>query len=193
MVRAISPEDGRSIPPSPLKHFSGKIEGGSRCDLAHLLGAMLLQGGWRYGPAIFRGDCSHHEAQVPCEFKQIGHGSLFRENWGQLQTWFGTFTQDSTAPRGGWYPLAVFKAHLPTTWHSSPVGFKQIEHGSFSRKNEGGCGCDLVHLLGVALLQGGWGMDLPSSGRLPSPWCRSPLSFEQMGHGSFFTENWGRL
>ena len=35
---------------------------GSWHDLAHLLRAVLLQGGWRYGPAIFRGCCPHHGA-----------------------------------------------------------------------------------------------------------------------------------
>ena len=36
-------------------------------DLAHLLWAALLQWGFRYGPSVFRGCCSHH-GQFPCEF-----------------------------------------------------------------------------------------------------------------------------
>ena len=43
-----------------MVHFSRKNEGGCGCDLVHLLGVALLQGGLRYGPAIFRGDCPHH-------------------------------------------------------------------------------------------------------------------------------------
>ena len=38
-------------------HFSA---GGSWCDLAHLLQAVLLQGGIRYGPAVFRGCYPYH-------------------------------------------------------------------------------------------------------------------------------------
>ena len=40
-------------------HFSAS---GSWHDLAYLLWAVLLQGGWRYGPAILRGCCPHHWA-----------------------------------------------------------------------------------------------------------------------------------
>ena len=40
-------------------HFSA---GSSWHDLAHLLWAALLQGGFRYGPSVFRGYCSHHVA-----------------------------------------------------------------------------------------------------------------------------------
>ena len=36
--------------------------GGSWHDLAHLLWAVLLQGGFRYGPVVFRGCCPHHGA-----------------------------------------------------------------------------------------------------------------------------------
>ena len=36
----------------------------------------------------------------------------------------------------------------------------------FSGKIEGSSGCDLAHLLGAVLLQGGGGMDLPSSGEI---------------------------
>ena len=36
--------------------------GGSWHDLAHLLQPVLLQGGFRHGPGVFRGCCPHHGA-----------------------------------------------------------------------------------------------------------------------------------
>ena len=41
-------------PPSP-RDGGSSAAGGSGRDLAHLLRAALLQGGCRYGPAVFRG------------------------------------------------------------------------------------------------------------------------------------------
>ena len=41
-----------------------------------------------------------------------------------------------------------------------------LDMGNFSGEIEGGSGCDLAHLLGAVLLQGGLGMDLPSSGEI---------------------------
>ena len=49
-----------SAPPPSLQGRC--MAGSSWCDLVHLLWAVLLQGDWRYGPAIFRRCCPHHEA-----------------------------------------------------------------------------------------------------------------------------------
>ena len=39
-----------SFQPGPAQDGASSMASGSRCDLAHLLWAALLQGGWRYGP-----------------------------------------------------------------------------------------------------------------------------------------------
>ena len=46
--------------PSPPGSWGWCTEGGFGHDLAHLLGAALLQKGWKYGPAVFRGGFPHH-------------------------------------------------------------------------------------------------------------------------------------
>ena len=68
--------------------------GGYWHDLAHLLWPVLLQGGSRYGPAVFGGMLPSPWGRSPVSFEQIGQPSFF--SW-QLLTWFGTFTLGSTA------------------------------------------------------------------------------------------------
>ena len=63
-VFSFSGEEPRqgSFQPCPSQDGASSMAGGSRCDLAHLLWAALLQGSFRYGPALFRGCCPHHGA-----------------------------------------------------------------------------------------------------------------------------------
>ena len=49
----------RAFQPCPAQDGASSMGGGSGCDLAHLLWAALLQGGFRYGPAVFKGWCPH--------------------------------------------------------------------------------------------------------------------------------------
>ena len=58
-------------------------------DLAHLLWAALLQGGFRYGPTVFRGWCPYDGGRYPVSFEEISQPSFFSQ-W--LLMWFGTFT-----------------------------------------------------------------------------------------------------
>ena len=58
-----------SFQPCPTQDGASSMAGGSRCDLAHLVWAMLLNGGWCHPLAIFRGGapCSGEgPLQVPC-------------------------------------------------------------------------------------------------------------------------------
>ena len=46
--------------PSPAEDGGSSAAGGSGRDLAHLLRAALLPGGWGHGPAVFTGCYPHH-------------------------------------------------------------------------------------------------------------------------------------
>ena len=95
-----------SLQPCPAQDGASSMAGGSWHDLAHLLWAALLQGGFRYGPAVFNGWCPHN-----------GAGPL----WVLRR-------------------LANLYFSVSSSWR------------------------DLAHLLWAAVLQGGLGMDLLSSG-----------------------------
>ena len=82
-----------------MVHFSGEIEGGSGHDLAHLLGAALLKGGWRYEPTIFRGDCPHHGAGPLWVTSGLAMVHFSGKIEGSSGHDFGTFTQGSAASR----------------------------------------------------------------------------------------------
>ena len=51
-----------SFQPCPAQDGASSMAGGSGHDLAHLLWPALLQGGFRYVPAVFRGCCPHYGA-----------------------------------------------------------------------------------------------------------------------------------
>ena len=52
---------GRGLGAAPPSLQGQCMASSSRHALTHLLWVVLLRGGWRYGPAIFRGCCPHHE------------------------------------------------------------------------------------------------------------------------------------
>ena len=56
-----------SFQPCPAQDGASSMAGSSWHDLVHLLWAVLLQGGFRYGPAV-SGDVALMMGQVPCEF-----------------------------------------------------------------------------------------------------------------------------
>ena len=51
-----------SFQPCPAQDGASSMASGSRCDLAHLLTAVLLMEGWWQGLAIFRGGRPYHGA-----------------------------------------------------------------------------------------------------------------------------------
>ena len=179
-------------------HFSA---GAPWCDLAHLFQAVLLQGGWRYGPAIFRGCCSHHGAGplwvlsrlAKLHFQPAARDMIWHIYSGQ-HCFKGVEGMD--LPSLGDVALTICR---------SPVSFKQISQPSFFRGIwdkgpgsapppglkgwclDGGSWRELAHLLWAALLKGGRRYPLPIFvAHLPTTWGRSPVIFEKIGHCSFF-------
>ena len=69
---------GGEKPTSPADDGGSSAAGGSGRDLAHLLGAVLLQGGCGYGPAVFRGCLPPPLPRSPVSFERIGQPSFFR-------------------------------------------------------------------------------------------------------------------
>ena len=168
-------------------HFSGKIEGGSRHDLTHLPMAALLQSGGWYPLAIFRGDCPYHGAGPLWVSSRLDQVHFL----GKIE---GTFTWGSTSSRGMEVWTCCLQGRLPLPWGRSPVSFKQMGHGSFFKENWGW----LRTWFGTftwdsTASRGTEARTCHLQGRLPSPWGRSPVSFEWICHGSFFRENWGWL
>ena len=85
-------------------------DGGSWRDLAHLLWAALLQWGFRYGPSVFRGCCSHH-GEVPLWVLSRLANLHFPagSSWHDLAHLLWAVLLH----RGWYYPLAIFRGGAP--------------------------------------------------------------------------------
>ena len=88
-------------------HFSA---GGSWHDLAHLLWAVLLQGGFRYGPAVFKGCCPHHGTGPLWVL-----GRLAKFHFSVSSSWhdLAHLVQAVLLNRGWCHPLAIFRGGDP--------------------------------------------------------------------------------
>ena len=87
-------------------HFSA---GGSWCDLAHLLWPALLEGGFRYGPALFRGCCPHHGAGPLWVSSRLAN-----LHFSASSSWYDlAHLLWAVLLNGGWcHPLAIFREVL---------------------------------------------------------------------------------
>ena len=86
--------------------------GGSWHHLAHLLHPALLQGSFRYGPAIFRGCCCHYGAGA----LWVGHGAINLPSSGEVLLGLGKVPCESIedhTKHWGSYPWGVCQGPRP--------------------------------------------------------------------------------
>ena len=101
------------------------------------------------------------------------------------RTWFGTFTHTCAAPQGMVVGTCCLQERQPLPRGKSPVSCKQIGQPLFFCRQ-------LLMWFGTftpasAASRGFWVWTCCLQGMLPSPWGRSPVSFEQISQTSFFS------